>query len=57
MSMLASSWALVEGSMVLAIPLIFFMVSDHTEEEPEQLLEEDEFNPVVAMASGEGRIV
>lgn len=57
MSMLASSWALVQGSMVVAIPLVFFMVSDHTEEEPERILEEDEFSPIVALASGEGRIV
>lgn len=57
MSMLASSWALVQGSMVIAIPLIFFMITDHTEDEPEELLEEEEFAPVVALASGEGRIV
>ncbi|CUM65418.1 uncharacterized protein PRCAT00003056001 [Priceomyces carsonii] len=57
MSMFASSWALVAGSMVIGIPLIFFMVSDHTDEVPENPLEEEEFSPVVALASGEGRIV
>lgn len=57
MSMFASSWALVQGSMVIAIPLIFFMVTDHTEEEEVNILEDDDFTPIVALASGEGRMV
>lgn len=58
MSMLASSWALVQGSMVIAIPLVFFMVTDHTaDEESENPTEAEEFAPIIALASGEGRIV
>ena len=30
MSMFASSWALVQGSLLIAVPLIFFMISDTT---------------------------
>lgn len=57
MSMFASSWALVQGSMVLAVPLIFFMISDHTEELPEEDIDDDGINAVVSLLSGEGRIV
>ncbi|KAG0672442.1 hypothetical protein C6P40_003126 [Pichia californica] len=57
MSMFASSWALVQGSLVIAIPLVFFLVSDYTDEKPENPLDDEEFAPIVALASGEGRIV
>lgn len=58
MSMLASSWALIQGSMLIAVPLIFFMISDHTDEEQTtDIMEEDQFQPVLSLASGEGRMV
>ena len=41
MSLFASSWGLVQGSLVLAIPLIFFMIKDHT------ALEDDNMGEVV----------
>ena len=57
MSMFASSWGLIEGSLLLATPLIFFKIKDHTGETPEDILSEDEFQPVVSLLSGEGRMV
>ncbi|KAL6450586.1 hypothetical protein SBY92_000831 [Candida maltosa Xu316] len=39
--MFASSWALVQGSLLIAVPLIFFMISDHT------ALEDDDMENVV----------
>ncbi|RCK67616.1 hypothetical protein Cantr_02344 [Candida viswanathii] len=41
MDMFASSWALVQGSLLIAVPLIFFMISDHT------ALEDDDMGGVV----------
>lgn len=31
MNLFASSWALVQGSLVIAIPLLWFKITDHTD--------------------------
>ncbi|CAI5758418.1 unnamed protein product [Candida verbasci] len=36
-NMLASSWALAQGSLIIAIPLIWFYVKDHTSLEDDQM--------------------
>lgn len=49
MSLFLSSWALIQGTMLIAAPLIFFHITDHTAPEDdgiEEILDENELKSV-----------
>lgn len=57
MSLLAACWALLAGSLVLGLPLIWFKISDTVPIEQDVVFSDETVAEVAATGSGDGKVL